>query len=98
MNSLYGLFGFNRQLCRPPISNHTYNDAIRAKPTPNGKKIQKCTNKTLPNNTQRTYTSENSGSDDEKDGKNGKRSRKGIGLNPKSIFSQNIIYTFFVTI
>ena len=44
MNSLYGLFGFNRQLCRPPISNHTYNDAIRAKPTPNGKKIQKCYN------------------------------------------------------
>ena len=98
MNSLYGLFGFNRQLSRPPISNHTYNDAIRAKPTPNGNKIQKFTNKTLPNNTQRTYTSENSGSDDKIDGKNGKRSRKGISLNHKSIFSQNIIYTFFVTI
>ena len=44
------------QLSRPLISNHTYNDATRAKPTPSGKKIQKYANKTLLNNTQRTYT------------------------------------------
>jgi hypothetical protein len=86
MNNLFGFLGFNSQLSRPPISNDTYNDAIKAKPTPNGKKIQKNTNKTLPNNTQRTYTTESDDGDDDEDDKNGKRSRKGTVLNPKSIF------------
>ena len=91
MSSLYGLFGFNCQLSCPPISNDTYNDTIRAKPTPNCKKIQKYANKTLLNNTQRTYTWEISGNDDEKDCKNSSQSRNRIGLKSESIFSQNIV-------
>ena len=48
-------------------------------------------NKTLLNNTQRTYTWEISGNDDEKDCKNSSQSRNRIGLKSESIFSQNIV-------